>query len=284
LDGEARQGFSKFASLVKQNYVRIEPLSLLGTNTVPTDCNLLIIAGPTVSIPTTELEKIDAYLNRGGKLFALLNAESIGKDTGVERIVGNWGVAVGNVIIKDPDHSEKGDEGDDMVVSAFASHPLVNPLLGNGLYLIRPRPVGKFTGRTPPADAPRVSELLFTGPKAYIDGAPKRTLRQFPLAAALEKGAIRLLSEPTRMVIVGESFFLSNGEIDSAANRDFVGYALNWLLDRPELLVGIGPQPVKEYKLIMTRAQMQATEWLLLGGMPGCVLLLGALVWWRRRR
>ena len=143
--------------------------------------------------------------------------------------------------------------------------------------------IGSSNG-PPPADAPKVTELMFTGPKAYLAGSANRALRQFPLAAAVEKGAMRLLSEPTRMVIVGESFFLTNGEIDSIGNRDFAGYAVNWLLDRPELLVGIGEQPVAEYKLIMTSAQLQATEWLLLAGMPGCVLLLGALVWWRRRR
>ena len=31
--------------------------------------------------------------------------------------------------------------------------------------------------------------------------------------------------------------------IDAAANRDFAGYAVNWLLDRTVLLEGIGPRP-----------------------------------------
>jgi LPXTG-motif cell wall-anchored protein len=33
----------------------------------------------------------------------------------------------------------------------------------------------------------------------------------------------------------------------------------------------------------MTESQMRKARWILLGGMPGAVLLLGALVWLRRR-
>ena len=72
--------------------------------------------------------------------------------------------------------------------------------------------------------------------------------------------------------------------IDSAANRDFAGFAVNWLLDRPQLVEGIGARPVNEYRLVMTNSQLQSAQWVLLGGMPGAVLLLGGMVWFRRRR
>ena len=86
------------------------------------------------------------------------------------------------------------------------------------------------------------------------------------------------------MVIVGDSFFLGNRQIESGANRDFLGYAANWLLDRTTLLKGIGPQPVTEFRLIMTREQLQNVRWLLLGALPGAILLLGGLVWLVRRK
>jgi hypothetical protein len=86
------------------------------------------------------------------------------------------------------------------------------------------------------------------------------------------------------MLVVGDSIFLANRQLDSAANRDFAGYAANWLLDRTQLLEGVGPRQVTEYKLIMSRSQLLRVQWLLLGGMPGAVLLVGSLVWLRRRR
>ena len=103
----------------------------------------------------------------------------------------------------------------------------------------------------------------------------------------MEKGAIKdVVTErgTTRMIIVGDSIFLANHYIDSAANRDFATYAVNWLLDRPQLLKDIGARRIADYTLSMTRTQLQSAEWLLLGGMPGLVLVAGSLVWLRRRK
>jgi len=86
------------------------------------------------------------------------------------------------------------------------------------------------------------------------------------------------------MIVVGDSLFLGNLQIDSAANRDFAAAAVNWLLERTQLLTGMGPRPVKEYRIVMTRAQLHQAQWVLLGALPGSVLVLGGLVWLRRRR
>jgi O-antigen ligase len=49
------------------------------------------------------------------------------------------------------------------------------------------------------------------------------------------------------------------------------------------MLSGLGPRPIKEYKLYMTHAQRREIGWLFLAGLPGGVLFLGGLVWLRRR-
>ena len=74
----------------------------------------------------------------------------------------------------------------------------------------------------------------------------------YPLMAAVEQNQVKGLATThggCRMVVVGDSLFLSNRVIDGGANRDFVGYAVNWLLDRPTLLKGIGPRQVVEFRL-----------------------------------
>jgi hypothetical protein len=85
------------------------------------------------------------------------------------------------------------------------------------------------------------------------------------------------------MIVVGDSFFLANGPIKAmSANRDFADYAVNWLLERSQLLEGLGPRPISEYRIALTVAQMNTIQWLLLGALPGGILLLGGLVWLRR--
>jgi hypothetical protein len=274
-------GYLSFTILLRQNYILAQPLSLRETNTVPPDCHLLVLAGPQVPIPEPELDKIDQYLSQGGRLLLMLHARSpVG---GLARILAKWGVEIGTEVIKDPEHSVFGM---DMKVRNFnRQHPVVDKLVGSELYLIRPRSVSKMKHLTPTADAPTVDELAFTGPSAFA-GDNTQSQRQFPLMVAVEKGAIKgAVTErgSTRIVVVGDSVFLANTPIESLDNRWFAWHAVNWLLARTQLLQGIGPRSVLEYRLTMSRSQLQTAQWLLLGGMPGAVLVLGGLVWLRRR-
>ena len=289
-------GYLKLACLFGENCITNESLELLGTNQVPMDCNLLVVAGPTTALKDEELEKIDQYLSQGGRLLALFSVQSLNHgETGLEKVLAKWGVEVGHNIITDPERTL--GSGRDVIVESFGNHQIVNPLLQSSLHMILPRSVGKLRSRPQAADAPRVEEIAFSGPKSFeeiplpgLKSFVKSTTRPpqpYPLIVAVEKGAIKDVITgrgTTRMIIVGDSVFLANHMIDSAANRDFAGYAVNWLLDRPQLLEGIGPRPVKEYRLIMTKTQLQSTEWILLGALPGAALLLGSLVWLRRRR
>ena len=106
------------------------------------------------------------------------------------------------------------------------------------------------------------------------------------MAVAVEKGRVPgVITDrgSTRLVVVGDSVFLGNHQIESAGNRDFLGYAVNWLLERTQLMQGLGPRPVTEFRLAMTQSQLHRLQWILLAAMPGAVLLLGGLVWLRRR-
>jgi hypothetical protein len=287
IDSTEPFGFLKFIALAQENLVANQPLSLLGTNPVPMDCNLLVIAGPRNEFNDAELEKIDQYLSQGGRLLALFNAGSIGTNgdtTGLDRVLAKWGIELGNEILHDPDHRVSSSE--DMYVTDFnQKNPIVNPLLDSYLYLIQPRAVGKRKSTPQAADAPHVEELAFTGPKALT--RTSLTPQRYPLMVALEKGAIKgVITErgSTRIVVVGDSVFLSNTGIRNAPNRDFAGYVLNWLLERTQLLEGLGPRRIVEYQIVMSQSQLQRVEWILLGGIPGAVLLLGGLVWVSRRR
>ncbi len=284
LNDSADLGYSTFASLLRENYVDVQPLSLLGTNSVPADCNLLIVAGPAVAIPNAELKKIGEYLDQSGRLLALFNAQSASQETGLEEILAKWGVKVWPDVVVDPDHMANGR---DIVISAFAEHPVVSPIIGSGLYMTVPRPVSMISTADQGADAPKVAAIAFTGEKAYLYGDAARQLRRFPVMVAVEQGAVKgVVTErgTTRMIIAGDSFFLNNNEIKLLSNRDFVSSAINWLLDRTTLLHGLGPRPITEFRVLMTKSQLQATQWILLGAMPGAALLLGGLVWLRRRR
>ena len=285
--GDDQLGYIKLATLLRaENYIEVESLSLLDTNhPAPTDCNLLVIPGPITPLEPSELAEIDRYLTQGGRLLALFSVRSLKNgETGLEKVLAKWGVSVTSSVVHDPERHR--GEQDVIVQDLSSTHAIMNPLLGFALHMILPRSVGKLRSRTPAADAPTVDELAFSGPKSYLTGEERNAPRAYPLIVAVEKGNVKgVITErgTTRMVVVGDSIFLANQMIDSAANRDFAGFAVNWLLDRSQLVEGIGARPVNEYTLVMTNSQMHSAQWILLGGMPGAILVLGSLVWLRRR-
>jgi hypothetical protein len=281
-----QSGYLKFASVLRENYVDVQPLRLLGDSDVPDDCNLLIIAGPTEALSQLELQKIQTYLAQGGRLFALFNRASIQAPTGLESILQRWGVSVGMDTVQDMQNTTSAS-GLDVVVSKFGKHPVVAPLMQSELQMVLPRPVGAVDSKNPPPDAPQVTELAFSGDSSTLADEPAAQPRSYPLMAAVEQknnaGVVNLRGA-TRILVAGDSMFLDNQVIEGGGNRDFLGCAVNWLLDRPQLLEGIGPRPVTEFRLQMTRLQQREVRWVLLGALPGAVLLLGGLVWLARRK
>jgi hypothetical protein len=183
--------------------------------------------------------------------------------------------------------SENTMTGQDIKVRKFADHPVVDSLAQFSLQMILPRPIEKVNWRNPPANPPLVTELAFSGDASVLEGNSSEPPRSYPLIAAVEQKSVAgaaNLRGTTRIIVAGDSIFLGNHYIEGGANRDFLGYAANWLLDRPQLLQGIGPRPVIEYRLLMSKIQRRQINWLLLAALPGIVLVFGGIVWFVRRK
>lgn len=288
--GDPQVGYMSFTSLLQQNYIRVETLSLLQTNAVPGDCNLLILAGPIRPLAVQEVDRIKAYLNQGGRLLALLNYNSVGRELGIEEVLRSWGVPLGDGVVRDPDNSTS-RSGLDILTHDFGAHPVMNPILGSRLHMVLPRPVGPLgTNDTGAAGSQAdvtvlawssASSLLTKG--SEVLGLPGRR----PLGVAVEQAeAPGVVTERgvTRMIVLGDSILLGNEMIESSVNREFADSMINWLLDRTALLEGAGPKPIHEYRLVVTSFQSSRIRWLLLGALPAVVLSMGGVIWLTRRR
>lgn len=278
-----RGGDSVMASLLEKemgcDWAR---LSLQGTNTVPADCQLLIIAGPRASsFLQDERDKIATYLIQGGRLLALLP-----KECGLEPVLRNWDVAIANDLVSETDPGYV--DGATFFAAQLIPHTIINPLASEkiSIRMVPTRPVYSLAAGKVPG-GPEVSYLATTTTNNGIDLDKRKGW--YPLLLAVEQGVVKGASTPrgggTRIVVAGDADFLDDQMIGSyVGNRLFAWQALNWLLDRPQiLLAGLGPQPIKEYQFYLSGAQSNAVHVLLLGALPGAVLALGALVWLRRR-
>ena len=283
-ENKANTGYSKLAAILKDEVnCDWQKLSLQGTNVIPADCQLLIVAASAREgkMPPDELAKIAAYLKQGGRMLAVLTVRS-----GLESVLANWGVGVGDSRVVDMDKNFNQGEGT-FLTAKLIPHPIMDPLASEKMpmLMVFPRPVYELENQSKMPGAPEITILAATSAQGMDEA---RQTGVFPLLLAVEQGGIQGVNSPggrgTRMVVAGDSDFLDDQVIDFVGNHVFAQLALDWLLQRPQIMLsGLGPRPIKEYKLYMTHAQTQAIRWLFLAGLPGGVLFLGGLVWLRRR-
>src|SRR5205085_888551 len=120
-------GYTKVAKVLQQNNVEVTNLTLLGANTIPDDCNLLIIAGPKDPLFSSELARIDKYLTEGGRmsiLFNFLDVVPAQHPTGLEKLLTKWGVNVTTNIVKDTEHSASPEAYDVQVFNFLVKNPI----------------------------------------------------------------------------------------------------------------------------------------------------------------
>jgi len=287
----APEGYSRFAALLREKNVELHPLSLR-TGEIPADCELLLVGGPRYPVPPDELSKVGRYLEAGGRALLLLPSPARPgvRSSGFEGLLAGWGVELPGGLVLDEAQSQAGDTRV-LLAERFGDHPITRPLQGARLALIMPTAVLPAVAGGRKADETKVHPLVFTTEDGMIvmpmgEGRGRvETNGVIPVAVAVERGAIADVSPDrgvTRLVVVGESSLLGNQLIEFEANRDLGGLAANWLLDRQQLL-HIGPRPLREYQLNLTRAQLHGAAWVLLGLLPGSALVIGVLVWLRRR-
>ena len=290
------QGYSRFATMLQNNNIKVMMIPpLLGTNGVPDDCGLLVVGGPSRKFEPEEIVNLERYLARGGRMLALMSISQSARvmPVGIEALLYRWNIQVGFDWVQDLIQGQSGDVNV-ILTGNYGSHAIVRGLLRSRVKLIVPRSVSERPTQQTAPNAPKVTEILFTSPRGQqavaTDASGNAEVRRtgaIPLAVAAERGAIQGVGAAdtgsSRIVVVGESMFLSNQLIVDAANSDFANQIVNWLVSRDSLLTEIGPSPLSEYKILLTDEQMTQVRWLFLGAIPGFVLLFGFFVWVRRR-
>ncbi len=291
-DTGGEEGYSKFASILHdENNFDLQLLDLIASKAVPPDCNLLIIPGPLQTIGEEQVDRIQRYLEQGGRLLVLFNYRPIGyhRPSGLEKLLLNWGVEVGQNVVLDPDNATN-ERGMDPLPIDPGAHPIVNSLGASRVHLYLPRSIRAAKNSTARREENKVEELLFTGARSEV--VTELTERGMydrkhpgpqPLAAAVERTIPGLERGSTRIVAIGDSTFWANKLIELDANREFASSTVNWLVAQNALLQDIPARAIKSHKLSLTNSQMGTLRLLLLGGLPGGVLLVG-LVFWSRWR
>ena len=294
IDNSARDGLSQFKSLILKDDYKSETVDLLQKAEVPSECTVLVIAGPTKNYQQPEVDSIKKYVEDGGRaLFAIdpplkLGRDEIADNDELANLLKSWGVTLAKDLVLDfnPLGQIAGTGPQVALVTRYESQPIVNEMKGTatGFPLSRSIQVSN-------TDKTGVQKLFETSDKSLATDNlsspkvntedPKNKKGPLTLAAAGTYNTGKENSQG-RFVVIGGSTWMSNTFLSFNGNGDLALNTMNWL-SSDEDLISIRPKEKDDRRITMTSSQLawvRATSQFML---PAIVVIAGIFVWLKRR-
>ena len=272
----ADAGMSRAREALAQEYYDVADVRLDAP--VPAGVTALVAAGPQAAIPKADLDRLAAWLADGGRLLVLADPDA---DPGLSEIVERWGLRVRGTKIVDRRNNLRG-QPEILRATDFTHHPIVRGF-SSALPLAFPFPsaVEDFEpGRPSVFHEPLVRTSEFA---EGLTSSGARTQGPFVLAAAAyETHDAPGSSTETRVVLIGDVAFATNGFLAEESNRNFFLNCVGWLC-RSRGQVSIRQAPLRGQALAVRRGDLLLFQALALGP-PLLVIAAGGLVYLRRRR
>lgn len=296
------EGFDFAIEGMQRDNYRVRPLNLTNAGSVPEDAAVLVIANPKQDLGTQGVDEkavLEEYIKGGGRVVALLepNAPQSFID-----LFSQWGVTLGGQSVADAVSNVAGEELTPLVQKANAQYFTSAMPSYEGINIADPLDVTVFPEATsiepimPPAEMPpyvRVRPLVRTTPASWLESNVEEVSFSpeedrpgpFFLAAIVEaSGTVDETErhEPAKIVLFGDSDFAKNGFFFSNDNANLFLNSVNWLAGDYGL-VSIRPKLFPYRELVVTTRERDFIKWTSWFVPPTVMLMIGAVVWWRRR-
>jgi hypothetical protein len=231
------------------------------TDTVPEDATIVFVLGPTADLLPEETAALNAYRERGGRLFIALEPGQEGDFSG---LVEPMGISFNDETLATDDKYVLQTRGltdrVNLVTNRYSSHPTVTTLSKSSAqaWMITP---GAGSLEELKGKGGKVTVTVRSLPKTWsdVDGNYKfdeaSEARKVYKLAAVAEGPSTTESE-YRAVVVADATFLSDGAIPNKANAQFVLDATHWLAGEEELAGTVNTE--EDVKIQHTREGQKA--------------------------
>ncbi|MFP5276211.1 MAG: GldG family protein [Acidobacteriota bacterium] len=295
IDASGRDGLSEFKTdLAKESY-QTQSIDLLSKAQVPADCTVAVVAGPQHDYPLTEVDAIQKYVQGGGRAMFLLDPPLKGRVTNIaandalDSMLSGWGITLQKDLVLDlnPIGQITGTGPEIPLVTSYDSQPIVDDLRGNatGFPLSRSLDVHDTPHTTVQAlfssSSSSLADTDLAATEVRVNDPSNRKGPQ-TLGAAGTYNAGKAGAQG-RFVVIGSSTWITNSFLNFNGNADLAVNAINWLAS-DEDLISIHPKAPDNRPVTMTKAQMALVRITSQFILPLIMIVLGTLVWWRRRR
>lgn len=287
-----QQGLSQLAEQLKTRGFQVHSLNFAKTNTIADKTQVLVLADPQKSLLPGEITAIHNYVNQGGHLLWLIDGHEF---QGLEELAAQWGLNVQPGLIVDPISQLLG-VNDPSVVSitteGYGRHPITSGL--KNYITLFPQAHGLTV--TPP-EGWQSQSILKTNAQSWSEtGTIKDRVtyeQENDISGPLDIG-IALTQELSthddevstnqqRVVIIGDSDFLTNTFLRYGNNLDLVIKIMNWL-SIEDNLIDIPTQVAADIQLQLSPDQMNLLLSLFLFMLPVIFISMGIMIGLQRRK
>ena len=293
-ESSEREGLDKLKKALEGENYQVKSVTLLQKLEIPSDCSLVVVAGPQNDYEAPEVEIIKKFVTGGGRALMMLDA---GTDfPNLAKLLGEWNVTVRNDLVIDlnPLAQIFGTRPYMPLVLKYGSSPIVQPLERTATMfpVTRSFEVGKDYKAGVNAES-----LCETSSESHgmvgFNAKMKEVSLEFrsgkdvkgPLSVAVSgtlSGTGSDNKAEGRFVALGTSLLATNSFLSFQGNRDLVMNMVNWLSSE-EGLISVRPKPPESQQLNLTARQMSKILYAGVFGLPLVIIILGFMVWWRRR-
>lgn len=223
-------------SLIEGDAFEVKQLSLMQAD-IPDDAALLVIASPQADLTEYEAEMLAAYLDGGGRLLLMMDPVLSQTDLSfpnLQSVAASYGLSLINNYVVEEDASYHLSNSQLFVIPRYGDHEVTRPLIEAEKMVILPIAMAvSSTGEQ--GDGIEQTVLLASTASSWAryDLAQQSTERTdrdaggpLPLAYAVSKTEGNTQS---RVIVIGDSTFVTGTNVDAQANSAFLISVLDWL-------------------------------------------------------
>jgi len=287
LDGIANHDLgSLFGAKLKQNGFHLNSLNLALAQEVPDNTSVLVVTQPQLKLMPGEVDKLLRYIERGGNLLWLIDAQPL---YGLAPIAEKLGLLLPPGVVIDPAASGMNAPSNWSLGAAYPPHaitrnfnlitafPLARPLIWNESPEWQHHVLVEVAAR---GWVSRSTSARNFQAKQPAFNKQQDTPGPVIIAIALQRN---INEREQRIVVVGNGAFLANSYAGNGGNVDLGINMVNWLAGE-EHLITLQPRAAKDSSLILSKTELNVISISFLLALPLVLMSVGIRIWRKRRR
>lgn len=284
------RGFSKARiALIKDN-LTVKELILYSEESVPADAAAVVVAGPKKDLFKGEIEKLEKYLQAGGRLLFMVDPFVLDSSLA---FLEQYGIRPRQDIIVDQVSKSLGGDNLAPTVPRYEPHPITKDFrlmtffpMTRSLEITKGKKEGVTVlelAKSLPNAWGEVSQAeLAEGVATYVKGEDNSGPLTIAAVAEIKSQVDKKINKG-ELIVIGDSEFAANAYANVSGNLDFFLNIVNWMAEEEDR-VAIRPRQAAMDPIALSSEQLYALSGIAVIALPGLILFVGIWINVRRRR